>query len=315
MSRLFRIALSATVVSAGLAVAATAASAQDLRFIMITHGAASDSFWTPVKKGAEDAAELTGARLSYQAPESGADMVAMTNLIRSAINQEPDGLIVTVPNVDALGRVIHEAVDAGIPTVSINSGTGTQDETGTMFFVGEDLYVAGVISGQTLKKLGGTNAACLNVQPGNIALDDICRGLNDGFGSEAIVVPFNFDPAEVAAKTRAILESNPVDALLSMSTTNAPTIARVIEDMDLVGDVHHSTFNLSNEVLEYIRDGRISFTIDQQPYLQGYLPVIALNLKARYGIEIIADHIGSGPLVVDASNAEEVMAATAGGFR
>ena len=315
MSRLFRLALSAIVVSGGLAVATTV-SAQDLRFIMITHGAASDSFWTPVKKGAEDAAELIGATLSYQAPEGGADMVAMTNLIRSAINQEPDGLIVTVPNVDALGSVIREAVDAGISTVSINSGTGTQDETGTMFFVGEDLYVAGVISGETLKKLGGTDAACLNVQPGNIALDDICRGLNDGFGKEAIVVPFNFDPAEVAAKTRAILESNPdIDALLSMSTTNAPTIARVIEEMDLAGEVHHSTFNLSNEVLEYIRDGRIAFTVDQQPYLQGYLPVIALNLKARYGIEIIADHIGSGPLVVDASNAEEVMAATAGGFR
>ena len=313
MKHFFRVTVALTAILCGWLIATTA-FAQDLRFIMITHGEASDSFWAPVKKGAEDAGALVGVTISYQT--AGVDMVGMNNLIRSAMAQEADGLIVTVPDIEALADSIREAVEAGIPTVSINSGTGTQDRTGTMFFVGEDLYVAGVISGQRLNEIGGTKAACLNVQPGNVALDAICNGLNDGFGSPAKVVPFNFDPAEVAAKTRAILESDPdINALLSMSTTNAPVIADLIEEMGLAGKVHHSTFNLSKEVLEYIRDGRIDFTIDQQPYLQGYLPVIALNLKARYGIEIIADHVGSGPLVIDASNAAEVIEGTAGGYR
>lgn len=300
-------------------VIATGAIAQDsdaIDIIMITHGAASDSFWAPIKKGGEDAAAAVGATFSYQAPAGGADMVAMTDLIRAAISQEPDGLIVTVPDVAALGSVIHEASDAGIPVITINSGTGTTDQTGAMFFVGEDLFDAGRISGETLREMGSTQAACLNVQPGNVALDAICAGLNEGFGSEAQVVPFGFDPSEVAARTRALLEANPdLDALLSMSTTNAPVIADVIEEMGLAGQVRHSTFNLSTEVLEDIAAGRIDFTIDQQPYLQGYLPVIALALKARHGIEFFTDHIGSGPIVVDQSNAAQVLDAVAAGYR
>ena len=308
-----RSVLAACAVAVGIG---SVSHAQDHNIIMITHGAASDSFWAPVKKGAEDAAADVGVSLSYQAPEGGADMVAMTNLIRAAINQEPAGIIVTVPDVNALGGPISEASDAGIPVVTINSGTDTLDQTKAMFFVGEDLYEAGLISGKSLKALGGTKAACLNVQPGNVALDAICAGLNEGFGSDARVVPFGFDPSEVAAKTRALLESDPdLDALLSMSTTNAPSIANVIEEMGRLGEVHHSTFNLSTEVLEYIDQGKIAFTIDQQPYLQGYLPVIAIALKARYGITFYVDHIGSGPIVVDQSNAASVLDGVASGHR
>ena len=292
------------------------AQEKTLNLIMITHGAASDSFWAPVKKGAEDAAKKEGATLSYQAPEGGADMVAMTNLIRTAISQEPDGIIVTVPDVNSLGPVIKEAADAGIPVVTINSGTNTNDKTGAMFFVGEDLYEAGKISGERLKGLGGKKAACLNVQPGNVALDAICNGLNEGFGIKAPVIPFGFDPSEVAAKTRALLESDPeIDSIVSMSTTNAPAIAKVIEEMGLMGKVHHSTLNLSTDVLKDIEAGKIDFTIDQQPYMQGYLPVIGLVLKARYGITFATGHIGSGPIVVDKSNAAAVLENVAAGYR
>ena len=308
---------SATILGSVLIASASFADEErTLRIVMITHAAAGDSFWAPVKKGAEDASALIGAELSYQAPEGGADLVAMHNLIRSATAQEPDGLIVAVTDVDALGPGIRAAVDAGIPAVSINLGVGTQEQTGTMFFVGEDLYEAGVISGKRLKELGGTKAVCFNLLPGNILLDAICNGLDEGFGSPAGVVPSNWNPSDVAARTRGVLESDPeVDVIVSMSTTTAPTIADTVEEMGLADEILHSTFNLSEEVLEDIRDGRITFTIDQQPYLQGYLPVIALNLKARYGITFIVDHIGSGPLVVDASNTASVLEQTKNGYR
>lgn len=139
--------------------------------------------------------------------------------------------------------------------------------------------------------------------------------MNEGFGSPAEVNPLGFDPGEVSAKSRALLESKPdVDSLLSMSTTNAPSIAKVIVELGLQGKVHHSTFNLSTDVLQQINDGRIDFTIDQQPHLQGYLPVVALALKARYGITPYTGHISSGPIVVDKSNAGAVLDAVAGGY-
>jgi len=310
-----RVAITLSAFIFAVMISSSNAFANEVKIIMITHGTAADEFWAPVKKGAEDAAADVGVSLSYQAPEV-ADMVALADLIRSAINQEVDGIIVTVPDVDALGGPISEAADAGIPVVTINSGTDTLDQTKAMFFVGEDLYEAGLISGRQLKALGGTKALCLNVAPGNVMLDAICAGLDDGFGGKADVVPTGFDPIEVAAMTRALLEKDPdVNALLSMSTTNAPAIADVIDEMGLRGKVFHSTFNLSVPVLEYIDQGKIDFTIDQQPYLQGYLPVIALALKARYGITFYVDHIGSGPIVVDKSNAASVLGSVASGHR
>ena len=319
MKHLLRATVASAAILGGALITTASVAAEHeetIRIIMITHAAAGDEFWAPVKKGAEDAAELIGATLSYQAPQGGADLVAMNNLIRAATAQEPDGLVVAVTDVDALGPAIRAAVDAGIPAVSINLGVGTQEQTGSMFFVGEDLYEAGVISGKRLKELGGTKAVCFNLLPGNILLDAICSGLDEGFGGSTSTVPSNWNPADVAAKTRAVLETDPdVDTILSMSTTNAPTIADTVEEMGLEDKILHSTFNLSGEVLEDIRDGRIAFTIDQQPYLQGYLPVIALNLKARYGIQFIVDHIGSGPLVIDASNAADVLEQTKRGYR
>lgn len=89
-------------------------------------------------------------------------MVAMTDLLRTAMSQQPDGVIVTVPDVNALGAPIKEVADASIPVVTINSGTATNDMTGAMFIVGEDLFEAGKISGERLKGLGGKKAACLN---------------------------------------------------------------------------------------------------------------------------------------------------------
>jgi len=85
--------------------------------------------------------------------------------------------------------------------------------------------------------------------------------------------------------------------------------------MGLDGKVRHSTFNLSPDVLQAINDGKIDFTIDQQPYLQGYLPVIALALKAKYGITFHTGQIGSGPVVVDKTSAAAVLKAVSGGYR
>ena len=112
---------SLTSVIAGIALAAgialPAGPAAATRIIVITHGQASDPFWSVVKNGVDDAAELMGVEVQYQAPQS-FDMVAMKQLIDAAVASQPDGLVVSIPDADALGHSIQAAVAAGIPVIS-----------------------------------------------------------------------------------------------------------------------------------------------------------------------------------------------------
>jgi simple sugar transport system substrate-binding protein len=104
-----------------LALVAASAPAQATRIVFITHAQAVDAFWSVVKNGVDDAAELMGVEVQYQAPQT-FDMVAMAQLIDAAVASKPDGLVVSIPDADALGDSIKAAVAAGIPVISMDSG-------------------------------------------------------------------------------------------------------------------------------------------------------------------------------------------------
>jgi len=153
--------------------------------IVVSHGQANDPFWSVVKNGVDLAAEQTGANVDYRAPET-FDMVAMSQLIDAAVNQEPDGLVVSIPDGDALGPSIERAVAAGIPVISMNSGSDVAAALGVSLHVGQSEYDAGVAAGKKLAEMGGSNAICVNHEVGNVALDlrGLCRRLwRFGFGA------------------------------------------------------------------------------------------------------------------------------------
>ena len=123
-----------------------AAQAQETNIILVSHGQASDAFWSVVKNGAAQAAKDFGVKVDYRAPET-FDMVAMSQLIDAAVNQEPDGLIVSIPDADALGPSIKKAVAAGISVISMNSGSDVSKGLGALLHVGQEEYDAGKIAG------------------------------------------------------------------------------------------------------------------------------------------------------------------------
>src|SRR3954449_10224076 len=94
----------------------------NLRFVVVTHGQASDPYWSVVQNGVNQAAKDMGVQVEYQAPDT-FDMVAMSQMIDAAVASNPDGLVVSIPDADALGDSIKAAVAAGIPVISINSGS------------------------------------------------------------------------------------------------------------------------------------------------------------------------------------------------
>src|SRR3954451_4138395 len=267
------------------AVAVTPVAAQDIHIIVVSHGQANDPFWSVVKNGVTAGAKDAGVQVDYRAPET-FDMVAMSQLIDAAVAQKPAGLIVSIPDASALGPAIKNAVAAGIPVISMNSGSDVSKSLGALLHVGQDEYPAGKAAGEKLKQMGGKVALCVNQEVGNAALDARCKGFADGFGGKVTVVPVSNDPADVNAKVRAALAADTtVDTIMALGagTAGEPSLAAV-KDAGLTGKINVATFDMSANFLKAIAAGEAAFAIDQQQFLQGYLPVLFLANYARYGL-------------------------------
>lgn len=307
-----KITLKSILVTAAIAISSPALAAD---IIVVTHGQAQDAFWSVVKNGVELAAKHTGANVSYRAPET-FDMVAMSQLIDAAVNQEPDGLVVSIPDPDALGPSIRRAVAAGIPVISINSGSDVSKDLGALLHVGQDEFDAGVAAGERLAAMGGTSGLCVNPEVGNVALDLRCAGFDKGFGGTTSVLPVTMDPAEVQAKVTAALSSNgDIDTILSLgaSSSGEPTIA-ALKAMGVNGKIHMGTFDMSPGFLESIIAGDAAFALDQQQFLQGYLAVNFLALHADFGL-MPGGNVPSGPNLITADKAGQVVELSARGIR
>ncbi|MEJ7720068.1 MAG: substrate-binding domain-containing protein [Ilumatobacteraceae bacterium] len=141
----------------------------DVTIEVVTHGQASDPFWSVFKKGVDDAAEELGVTANYSAPDT-FDMVAMAQLIDAAVAKEPDGLVVSVPDYPALQDSLAAAADAGIPIITVNSGSDNYEEIGAITHIGQDETVAGRGAGARMAEEGATNVICINQEVGNAGL-------------------------------------------------------------------------------------------------------------------------------------------------
>lgn len=283
--------------------------------IVVAHGQANDPFWSVVKNGVEKAAKDTGANVEFRSPET-FDMVAMSQMIDAAANQSPDGIVVSIPDADALGPSIQRAVAAGIPVISMNSGSDVSKSLGALLHVGQDEESAGRAAGEKLAEMGGKKGICINQEVGNVALDLRCKGFAAGFGGETSVLPTSNDPTEIEAKVRAALEADPgIDTVMALGagTAGEPAVAAV-KSIGKSGAIRVATFDLSASFLESVKAGDAAFAIDQQQFLQGYLPVAFLSLYADYGL-MPGGNVPSGPNLITADKAGQVVELSAQGIR
>lgn len=283
--------------------------------IVVAHGQANDPFWSVVKNGVEKAAKDMGASVEFRSPET-FDMVAMSQLIDAAVNQAPDGLVVSIPDADALGPSIQRAVAAGIPVISMNSGSDVSKSLGALLHVGQDEESAGRAAGEKLAAMGGKKGICVNQEVGNVSLDLRCKGFAEGFGGETTVLPTSNDPTEIEAKVRAALEADPaVDTVMALGagTAGEPAVAAV-KAIGKSDAIRVATFDLSASFLESVKAGDAAFAIDQQQFLQGYLPVSFLSLYADYGL-MPGGNVPSGPNLITADKAGQVVELSAQGIR
>ncbi len=250
-------------------------AARDLTFAVVIHGNPDGSFWNVVKKGAQDAAKQFGVSVEITGDGEGANQA---KLIDAALAKKPTGLVVSMANPDALQSSLAAVKAAGIPFVTINSGAERSAEFGAIGHVGQTETFAGEGAGTAMKKAGATKLLCVVHEAGNIGLEQRCKGAAETFGGtvEKLQVDLT-NPQGIQSTVKSKLLGDPsFDGILALNPDVAVATLAGVKDAGSTAKV--GTFDINTDVLTSIKAGDILFAVDQQQYLQGYLPIAMLVL-------------------------------------
>lgn len=287
--------------------------AKAVRIAVVTHGQASSAFWAIVRNGVEAAGRQMDVAIDYKAPDV-YSLEDMTKLIDQTVAARPDGLVVSLPE-PGLAGAIKRAVAAGIPTVTINSGSDMYKSLGVLAHVGQPEGDAGFKAGQRLTRAGVRKAVCVNLLIKNQGLDARCAGLARAMrakGGSSKVVRIDDQDPEAPKKIAAAVEADHADGALAMNSTSGLAASKGLAGKNVI----LGTFDLGPDVLKAVKAGTIAFAVDQQAYLQGYLPVVFLAQRARYGIfPAQGDVIPTGPNFVTKDTADQAMELSARSIR
>jgi simple sugar transport system substrate-binding protein len=272
-----------------------------LTFAMVTHSD-EGSFWSVVKKGAEQAAKDEGVKLVWS--PSNNDPQKEAQLIDAAISQKVDGLAVSVPNADAIKGSLAKAKSAGIPIITLNSGADQSAALGAITHVGQDEAIAGQAAGARFKQEGVKKVLCIIHEQNNIGLQQRCDGVKQGFGGDVtnLQVKGTADISTTQTEIRSKLQADKsFDAVIALNPDIAAATAGAIKGAS--SNAKLATFDLNPDVIKRIKAGDIEFAVDQQQYLQGYLPIVFLKLfKTNANTVGGGKPVLTGPGFVDKSN-------------
>jgi simple sugar transport system substrate-binding protein len=276
-----------------------------VRIAVVTHGPASSKFWAIIRNGVEAASRTLDVLVDYRAPDV-YSAARMSELIDEAVAGRPDGLVVSIPEA-AVGPAIRRAVEAGIPVVSMNSGASLYKKLGVLAHVGQLEDRAGLQAGRRLARAGVRRALCVNQQIGNTGLDARCAGLERAMravGGESHVLGVVDDAPSTPAKIAAAVAQRGVTGVLCTNSLSGLAAVK-----GLAGEqVQIGTFDLGPEVLAAVQRKQIAFAVDQQAYLQGYLPIEMLAQRARYGLfPAEGDVVATGPHFVTSADAGKAL--------
>ncbi|MFV0461215.1 MAG: substrate-binding domain-containing protein [Actinomycetales bacterium] len=271
---------------------------------MVTHETSGDLFWDKIKAGAEQAATDTGATLKYS---NDPDATKQATLVQNAVDSQVDGIAVTMATPDALRASMQNAVAADIPLVAFNSGINDYKDAGASMYFGSDETLAGQTAGERIAAEGGVHPLCVIQQSGSVALEARCAGVKAKVpGTENIQVNGAND-ADVVATLQAKLAADPsIDWVVTLGAQQA--MAALQSRQAAGSSAKVVTFDLSADVAQKIKDGEVVFSIDQQPYLQGYMAVTMLYLNIKNGNDIGGGQPTlTGPSFVDQDNIDVIL--------
>ena len=287
------------------------ALAQDktYKIAVVVHGSKTDPFWKPVQRGVKDATDLyPDVEVTYIDTNVFSVEEFLTNL-EAVLASRPDALVCTLTDPEAMDETLRKVIDAGLPVVAINAPDlrePVSERIPVLTYIGEDSYFIGVTAArETLKRITTPKRAvfCNNAQ-GAANMDARGQGWVDTMTEHGITaesVPVSADAAQAAEDMAAYLKEHPETDVLFISNTaiTEAVIKRLVADgIDVGNSIKIAQMDISQAILEYIQNDMVMFSMDQQPYLQGYMGVVFAYLNVKYGLTPPPAPLSTGPAVV-----------------
>ncbi|MGW6288911.1 sugar ABC transporter substrate-binding protein [Streptomyces sp. NPDC055107] len=282
-------------------------------FAMVTHSGDGDTFWDIVQKGAEQAALKDNINFLYSHND---EANQQAQLVQTAIDKKVDGLIVSLAKPDAMKAVVAKAVKAGIPVVTVNSGSAESKEFGALTHIGQDESIAGEAVGDELNSRDRKKALCVLHEQGNVGHEQRCAGAKKTFdGTMQNLYVDGTNMPDVTASIEAKLQSDKsIDAVV---TLGAPFADAAVQAKQTAGSkAEIDTFDLNAKVATGLQSDKLGFAVDQQPYLQGYEAVDLLWLY-RYNRNVLGGGLPvlTGPQIITKDDADALADYTKRGTR
>ena len=276
---------------------------------MVTHGQAFDPFWALVRKGAEAAASQFNVKLAYQSPST-TDPQAQAKMIMQAAATKPAAMVVTIPDPAVLASPVQQASSAGTPVVVVNVGEGVYRSVGALTYVGQVDLQAGQEAGTAMASAGVRKALCVIHEERNTALIDRCAGFTKQLGmSGGSVQTLHVNGAQLHEAQSAIeqaLRADPgINGMLATGIIGFQATGGALHSLNAFDRVKFGSFDVATAVLTALENGQLLFTVDQQPFMQGYLAVQFAAFDVRYG-QHPYQPIYTGPSFITKENAAKI---------
>jgi len=297
---------------------ASLALAAEYTFYVVSHGGPGDPFWGVVMKGMQDAAAFLNKATNdtIKAIYFGPEVYSVTKLVdmlNSAIAARPNGIAATITDPAAVDEPLRRAIDLGIPVIAINvpDPRPAGERIPYLFYVGGDEYLSGIRAAERMLSVKKPTRAVVTIhEVGHIGLELRAKGFIEvmtGAGVPAEKLATGLDPTQAIEILRGYFSAHPdTDAIFTLGSIDSAYVIQFLKEEGLVGKVMLGCFDVSQDVVKAIQDGIALFTISQQQYLQGYMPIIWLYLYNKYGF-LPANDILTGPGFIDASNVDKVV--------
>lgn len=273
-------------------------------FAMVTHSGDGDTFWDIVQKGAKMAADKDNINFLYSHNDEGQQQA---QLVQAAIDKKVDGLIVTLAKPDAMKAVVAKAVKAGIPVITVNSGSAESKAYGALTHIGQDESIAGEAVGDELNARGRKKALCILHEQGNVGHEQRCAGAKKTFdGQMQNLYVEGTNMPDVQASIEAKLQADKdIDAVVTLGAPFADAAVKAKKTAGSKAEI--DTFDLNAKVAADLQAKTLGFAVDQQPYLQGYEAVDLLWLY-RYNRNVLGGGrpVLTGPQVITSDDAAQL---------